>query len=124
MTQNGTIVHDMKQPLDHNVQEGPSPDHINDVQEGPLDHTQQNMNMAREAAVLAVPKKKKKASAFWRMLGYADKYDMLLMAVGCMGSIGDGIATPSLMVFMSGLIDVFGKGTNSSSFMDHISQVY
>lgn len=80
--------------------------------------------MSTEREAESVPERKKKASAisaFGRMLCYADKYDMLLMVVGCLGSIGDGISTPSLMVVMSGLINVFGKGT-SSSFMDKVSQ--
>ncbi|KAH6555644.1 hypothetical protein KP509_36G048300 [Ceratopteris richardii] len=58
------------------------------------------------------------------MLQYADKYDVLLMILGTLGAIGDGISTPGLMVIMSGLINTFGRGTSGdpSAFMDQISK--
>lgn len=116
-------VQDIKQQLDDNVQEA--------AFDGKKKESKQEVSMwkkkkksnRQEMSVSA--KKKKKASPFWRMLHYADKYDMLYMEVGCLGAIADGISTPIFMVIMSDLIHVFGKGVGhtSHSFMYEIRKV-
>ncbi|KAH7281440.1 hypothetical protein KP509_36G047800 [Ceratopteris richardii] len=59
-----------------------------------------------------------------QMLKYADKNDVLLIILGTLGAIGDGVSTPAFMIIMSGLINTFGRGINGSpsAFMDQISK--
>ncbi|MCO5594067.1 hypothetical protein L7F22_048088 [Adiantum nelumboides] len=94
--------------------------HLNDLQSTDVD-TQytENTKMKKPGANTT-----NRSHSLWRMLRYADKYDVFLMMVGTLGAIGDGISTPSLMVIMSGLIDVFGKGVGErpGAFMDQISK--
>lgn len=40
---------------------------------------------------------------------YADGVDKILMFFGVVGSIGDGLITPLVMVVLSGLIDSYGS---------------
>ncbi|MCO5570602.1 hypothetical protein L7F22_024327 [Adiantum nelumboides] len=67
--------------------------------------------------------KSKRAYLFWRMLRYTDTFDVLLMVVGFLGAIGDGICAPTLLIIISGIVDMFGKGSISQSFMAVMSKV-
>ncbi|KAH0743004.1 hypothetical protein KY290_030997 [Solanum tuberosum] len=46
---------------------------------------------------------------------YADRIDKLLMLLGLLGSIGDGVMTPLNMIILSSLIDDFGTADDSFS---------
>ncbi|CAN0925376.1 ABC transporter B family member 15 [Linum grandiflorum] len=46
---------------------------------------------------------------------HADRVDLLLMILGCIGSIGDGCSSPFLLLFTSKLMNNIGGSTNASS---------
>lgn len=50
---------------------------------------------------------------------YADWVDMLLMVLGCLGSIGDGLTTPLTMLVLSGMINHYSV-SDSNSFSNHV----
>ncbi|KAL2643952.1 hypothetical protein R1flu_011539 [Riccia fluitans] len=50
----------------------------------------------------------KRASTFRRLLGYADLLDHILMILGTVGGIGDGLIQPLSYYITSGMINAFG----------------
>lgn len=69
---------------------------------------------------------KKNISVIFR---YADWFDILLMILGSIGAIGDGMSTNCLLVFASRLMNSLGYGGGKSNnalvgnFMDQVEQV-
>ncbi|OAE32984.1 hypothetical protein AXG93_673s1620 [Marchantia polymorpha subsp. ruderalis] len=60
----------------------------------------------------AATKKPKGVSTYRRLLAYADALDYLLMALGTIGGIGDGLIQPLSYYITSGLMNTFGQGLN------------
>lgn len=57
---------------------------------------------------------------------YADWVDILLMFLGTMGAIGDGMSTNCLLVFASRIMNSLGYGKtqqNRGKFMDEVEMV-
>ncbi|GLJ36716.1 hypothetical protein SUGI_0738900 [Cryptomeria japonica] len=50
----------------------------------------------------------------WALFKYADSIDWWLVGVGSLGSIGDGVSTPVLMIVMGALMDTLGNYEPSS----------
>ncbi|KAH7858144.1 hypothetical protein Vadar_020460 [Vaccinium darrowii] len=58
------------------------------------------------------------------MFRYADTIDKLLMLFGTLGSIGNGLMLPLLMVVLSGLINAYGQVNPESTDLIHIVDEY
>lgn len=57
---------------------------------------------------------------------YADWVDLVLMFLGTVGAIGDGMSTNCLLVFVSSLMNSLGYGNtqkNHGNFMDEVEKV-
>jgi ATP-binding cassette subfamily B (MDR/TAP) protein 1 len=54
----------------------------------------------------------KKVSLFG-MFRYADRIDVLLMVVGTVGAMGNGVAEPLMSVLFGNVINSFGESTSS-----------
>lgn len=58
---------------------------------------------------------------------YADWVDIMLMLLGTVGAIGDGLSTNCLLVFASRLMNNLGYGNktqqNHGDFMDEVEKV-
>jgi ATP-binding cassette subfamily B (MDR/TAP) protein 1 len=54
----------------------------------------------------------KKVSLFG-MFRYADRLDVLLMVVGTVGAMGNGVAEPLMSVLFGNVINSFGESTSS-----------
>ncbi|KAI5352186.1 hypothetical protein L3X38_005077 [Prunus dulcis] len=52
---------------------------------------------------------------------YADGVDKLLLVLGTLGSIGDGLMTPLMMLVLSRVINEYGGGTFSNDIVDKYS---
>eukprot|EP01018_Ginkgo_biloba_P022724 Gb_08707 [translate_table: standard] len=50
-----------------------------------------------------------------KLFKYADSIDLWLMMFGTLGSIGDGLSTPIMMIVLSGLMNTLGNGPSSKS---------
>lgn len=50
---------------------------------------------------------------------YADGVDKLLLLLGSLGSIGDGLTTPLTMVVLSGMINQYSV-SDPDSFSNHV----
>ncbi|GMP65495.1 hypothetical protein CsSME_00026251 [Camellia sinensis var. sinensis] len=51
------------------------------------------------------------------MFQYADRTDKLLMTLGTLGSIGDGLQVPLMMFVLSKVINDYGKHNTSGSII-------
>ncbi|KAG5535022.1 hypothetical protein RHGRI_022957 [Rhododendron griersonianum] len=65
--------------------------------------------------------KKSNIGSFRSIFMHADGYDMLLMGLGFLGALGDGLTTPAIMLVMSKLINSIGG--SSLSTIDNLSQI-
>jgi hypothetical protein len=69
-------------------------------------------------------KKVDQAVSFHELFSFADKWDLLLMAVGSLGALVHGAATPFCFLVFGRLINSFGKnGTDLRTMTDEVAKV-
>ncbi|XP_044495138.1 ABC transporter B family member 9-like [Mangifera indica] len=70
--------------------------------------------------------KKKKGSeekvAFYKLFAFADTKDVILMVVGTIGAIANGLSQPLITIIFGQLVDSFGS-SNPSNVIDEVSKV-
>ncbi|KAL8103556.1 ABC transporter B family member 9-like [Apium graveolens] len=67
-------------------------------------------------------KKRDESVAFYKLFVFADRLDVLLMTIGSIGAIANGVSQPLMMVVMGQTINAFGK-SNGHDITDEISNV-
>ncbi|GJP32661.1 hypothetical protein CLOM_g17268 [Closterium sp. NIES-68] len=55
--------------------------------------------------------------AYWQLFRYADKWDVLLMVVGSVGAIGQGIALPMMALLFGDMMNAFGQNAGGMDAM-------
>lgn len=60
--------------------------------------------------------------AFYKLFVFSDKLDVLLMIIGSMGAIVNGVSQPLMMLVMGQTINAFGK-SNGQNITNQISKV-
>ncbi|XP_030460441.1 ABC transporter B family member 11-like [Syzygium oleosum] len=60
---------------------------------------------------------------FHKLFSFADSTDMLLMVVGSIGAVGNGISMPLMTVFFGQLINVFGENQSDGDVVDLVSKL-
>ncbi|KAF8042952.1 hypothetical protein BT93_A1323 [Corymbia citriodora subsp. variegata] len=60
---------------------------------------------------------------FHKLFSFADSTDMLLMVVGSIGAVGNGISMPLMTVFFGQLINIFGEDQSDSDLVDLVSKI-
>ncbi|KAF8043117.1 hypothetical protein BT93_A1459 [Corymbia citriodora subsp. variegata] len=60
---------------------------------------------------------------FHKLFSFADSTDMLLMVVGSIGAVGNGISMPLMTVFFGQLINIFGENQVNSDVVDLVSKI-
>jgi ATP-binding cassette, subfamily B (MDR/TAP), member 1 len=68
----------------------------------------------------------KKAASFWKLqYGLMKRFDVFVIIMGTIGSIGMGLTMPLFSVIFGGTINTFGaaSATNPDAFIDDISQL-
>lgn len=60
---------------------------------------------------------------FHRLFSFADSTDILLMVVGTVGAVGNGVGMPLMTIFFGQLIDSFGQNVQTN-IVHVISKVY
>jgi ATP-binding cassette subfamily B (MDR/TAP) protein 1 len=63
-----------------------------------------------------------KRVSFTGMFRYADGTDLLLMLVGTLAALGNGVSQPLMTVIFGDLIDAFGAATNNN-VLDRVNKV-
>ena len=61
--------------------------------------------------------------AFHKLFSFADGTDVVLMIVGTIGAIGNGLALPLMTVFFGEMIDSFGSNQANTDIVDVVSKV-
>ncbi|KAE8727566.1 ABC transporter B family member 21 [Hibiscus syriacus] len=61
--------------------------------------------------------------AFYKLFAFADLTDILLMIVGTIGAVGNGVCMPLMTVLLGDLIDAFGENQNDDRIVDTVSRV-
>lgn len=63
-------------------------------------------------------------TSYWALFKYADALDVLLMMVGTLGAIANGMTLPAMLIIQSHLINTFGSlQSNPASISASISKV-
>lgn len=60
---------------------------------------------------------------FYKLFSFADSTDVLLMIVGSIGAIGNGLSLPLMTILFGELTDSFGGNQNSSDIVKVVSKV-
>ncbi|MBA0763440.1 hypothetical protein Gotri_012880 [Gossypium trilobum] len=60
---------------------------------------------------------------FYKLFAFADSRDTLLMIVGTIGAVGNGICMPLMTILFGDLIDAFGENQNDDRVVDVVSRV-
>ncbi|CAH2063122.1 unnamed protein product [Thlaspi arvense] len=66
---------------------------------------------------------KTKTVPFHKLFAFADSFDILLMILGTIGAVGNGLGFPIMTILFGDVIDVFGQNQNSSDVSDKIAKV-
>lgn len=61
--------------------------------------------------------------AFSRLFSFADKTDIILMLVGTIGAIGNGLCMPLMTILFGDLVNAFGNNQNNSDVVTVVSKV-
>ncbi|KAH7521543.1 hypothetical protein FEM48_Zijuj07G0044700 [Ziziphus jujuba var. spinosa] len=64
----------------------------------------------------------KQQVSFYKLFSFADRLDVVLMVVGTISAIGNGMSQPLLLLIFGRLINSFGT-SNSSDIIDKVSQL-
>ncbi|KAL2935295.1 ABC transporter B family member 11 [Bienertia sinuspersici] len=71
--------------------------------------------------------KKKEATSntvpFYKLFAFADSTDKVLMIIGSIGAIGNGVCMPLMAVIFGQLVDAFGENQNTKEIIHEISQI-
>lgn len=60
---------------------------------------------------------------FLKMFSFADSTDVLLMVLGSLGAIGNGMSLPFMTVLFGQIIDSFGLNQNDTNLVHEVSKV-
>nr|VDD03884.1 unnamed protein product [Brassica oleracea] len=66
---------------------------------------------------------KTKTVPFYKLFAFADSFDFLLMTLGTLGSIGNGLGFPIMTILFGDLVDAFGENQTDSNVADKVSKV-
>jgi ATP-binding cassette subfamily B (MDR/TAP) protein 1 len=93
--------------LKDNVEAEKSPDMIGDQEDSEKSRRDQNT----------------KTVSFLKLFSFADSKDVILMIVGIIGGIGNGLGLPLMTIFFGEMINVLGSNQNSQDVVRVVSKV-
>jgi len=80
------------------------------------------VDLANEKAQQNMSKEKKKAKkekvhvvSFYKLFSFADRWDYMLMIVGSLGAIGNGVSLPLMTIIFGDLTNAFGNNQGDQS---------
>ncbi|KAJ4835577.1 hypothetical protein Tsubulata_007808 [Turnera subulata] len=80
--------------------------------------------MAEEGAASNTQEKEKRQTVpFLKLFSFADSKDVMLMVLGTIGAVGNGVSMPLMTILMGRMIDSFGKNQNNDELVHVVSQV-
>jgi len=64
-----------------------------------------------------------KTVPLYKLFSFADSLDHLLMVLGTVGAIGNGISMPLMTLIFGNMIDAFGGSSTTAEVVDEVSKV-
>lgn len=64
-----------------------------------------------------------KTVPFCKLFSFADSWDYLLMFVGTIGAVGNGVSMPLMTIIIGDTIDAFGGNVNTKQIVHEVSKV-
>lgn len=65
-----------------------------------------------------------KVVPYYKLFSFADSMDILLIALGTIAAVGNGITVPLMPVLLGNIINAFGESTNTKQVVDEVSKVF
>jgi len=66
---------------------------------------------------------KTKTVPFYKLFSFSDSTDVLLMIVGSIGAIGNGVGFPLMTLLFGDLIDSIGQNQSNKDIVEIVSKV-
>ncbi|XP_017980794.1 PREDICTED: ABC transporter B family member 4 [Theobroma cacao] len=60
---------------------------------------------------------------FYKLFAFADSTDILLMIIGTIGAVGNGVCMPLMTILFGDLVDAFGENQSNDKVVDVVSEV-
>jgi len=102
----------------------------NDVDEKGNNHDDEATRSEKNSAETSpigkrdIQKEKPKTVPFHKLFSFADSIDILLMIVGTIGAIGNGLGLPLTTLLFGQMIDSFGRNqSNTDDVVEQVSKV-
>ncbi|KAF9617734.1 hypothetical protein IFM89_038276 [Coptis chinensis] len=92
-----------------------SPIEVANETSGKKDDQQDSENSKGEESVGTVP--------YYRLFSFADSNDVLLMIIGTIASVGNGVCMPIMTILFGDLINAFGENANSKNTAHEVSKI-
>ncbi|PIA37906.1 hypothetical protein AQUCO_02900039v1 [Aquilegia coerulea] len=64
-----------------------------------------------------------KSLPLYKLFSFPDAFDIILMIIGAIAALGNGMCVPLMAFFVGQLVDSFGKNAQSSNLVDEVSKV-
>lgn len=61
--------------------------------------------------------------SFYKLFAFADGFDILLMILGTIGAVGNGLGLPLMTVLFGQMINSFGNNQNNKDVVEVVSKV-
>lgn len=68
-------------------------------------------------------KEKQETVPFHRLFSFADSTDILLMCIGTIGAVGNGMGLPLMTLLFGQMIDSFGSNQRNPDVVEQVSKV-
>lgn len=65
-----------------------------------------------------------KVVPYYKLFSFADSMDILLIALGTIAAVGNGITVPLMPVLLGNIINAFGESTNTKQVVNEVSKVF
>lgn len=65
-----------------------------------------------------------KVVPYYKLFSFADSIDILLIALGTIAAVGNGITVPLMPVLLGNIINAFGESTNMKQVVNEVSKVF
>lgn len=82
-----------------------------------------NMNGGQQELEKSKEKEAVNKVPFRKLFAFADFTDAILMIIGSIGAIGNGLCMPLMTILFGDLTDSFGQNQNSNEVVDAVSKV-
>jgi len=88
-----------------------------------LENGQEMADMHQDSKKNKVKDQSNKTVPFYKLFSFADSWDYLLMFVGTIGAVANGVSMPLLTIIIGDAIDAFGGNVNTNQIVHLVSKV-